>query len=113
MFVSGETRDLTINIDSAKWRQIEKAYGSSLSPTVRADIVRASEALLFLESFERTPEPLAKVKVILEAHDKAGGLEKPRLLGLDLIHSACCRGGGDSRWRGRLVFSMLTNGFSG
>lgn len=71
MFVSGETRDLTINIDSAKWRQIEKAYGSSLSPTVRADIVRASEAFLFLESFERTPEPLAKVKVILEAHDKA------------------------------------------
>jgi hypothetical protein len=71
MFVSGETRDLTINIDSATWRQIEKAYGSSLSPTVRADIVRASEAFLFLQSFERTPEPLAKVKVILEAHDKA------------------------------------------
>jgi len=71
MFVSGERRDLIINIDSAKWRQIEKAYGSSLSPTVRADIIRASEAFLFLESFERTPEPLAKVKVILEAHDKA------------------------------------------
>src|SRR6478752_8105361 len=71
MFVSGETRDLTINIDSATWRQIEKAYGSSLSPTVRGDIVRASEAFLFLESFERTPEPFAKVKVILEAHDKA------------------------------------------
>jgi len=67
----GETRDLTINIDSAKWQQIEKAYGSSLSPTVRADIVRASEAFLFLESFERTPEPFAKVKLILEAHDKA------------------------------------------
>jgi hypothetical protein len=71
IFVSGETRDLAINIDSAKWRQIEKTYGSSLSPTVRADIVRASEAFLFLERFERTPEPLAKVKVILEAHDKA------------------------------------------
>ena len=71
MFVSGEMRDLTINIDSAKWRQIEKEYGASLSPTVRADIIRASEAFLFLENFERMPGPLAKVKVILEAHDKA------------------------------------------
>jgi hypothetical protein len=38
---------------------------------VRADIVRATEAFLFFEGFERTSEPLAKVKIILEAHDKA------------------------------------------
>ena len=63
--------DLALNIDSAKWQQIEKAYGSSLPPNLRADIVRATEAFLFFESFEQTAEPLAKVKVILEAHDKA------------------------------------------
>jgi hypothetical protein len=70
-FVSGNTRDPTIDIDSAKWRQMEKIYGSFLPPNVRADIVRATEAFLFFEGFERTSEPLAKVKVILEAHDKA------------------------------------------
>ena len=70
-FVSGNTRDPTIDIDRAKWRQIEKIYGSFLAPNVRADIVRATEAFLFFEGFERTSEPLAKVKVILEAHDKA------------------------------------------
>jgi hypothetical protein len=70
-FVSGDTRDPAINIDSVKWRQIEKAYGTSLPPNVRADIVRTTEAFLFFESFERAPEPLTKVKVILEAHDKA------------------------------------------
>ena len=70
-FVSGNTRDPTIDIDSAKWRQVEKIYGSFLPPNVRADIVRATEAFLFFEGFERTSEPLAKVKVILEAHDKA------------------------------------------
>jgi hypothetical protein len=70
-FVSGGGHDPSINIDSDKWRQIEKAYDSSLLPNVRADIVRATAEFLFLESFERTVEPLAKVKVILEAHDKA------------------------------------------
>jgi hypothetical protein len=37
--VSGDTRDPALNIDSAKWRQIEKAYGLSLPPNVRADVV--------------------------------------------------------------------------
>jgi len=69
--VSGDTRDPALNIDSAKWRQIEKAYGLPLPPNVRAEIVRATQAFLFFESFERTAEPLAKVKVILEAHEKA------------------------------------------
>ena len=70
-FVSDNACDPTIDIDSAKCRQIEKIYGSFLPPNVRADIVRATEAFLFFEGFERTSEPLAKVKVILEAHDKA------------------------------------------
>ena len=74
---SGKTRnpavngDPDLNIDTAKWQQIEKAYGSSLPPNLRADVVRVTEAFLFFESFERTAEPLAKVKVILEAHDRA------------------------------------------
>ena len=63
--------DRALSIESAKWQQFEKAYGSSLSPNLLADVVRATEAFLFLEPFERTAEPLAKVKVILEAHDKA------------------------------------------
>ena len=67
----GDTPDPAFNIDSANWRRIEKAYGASLPPSVRDSIVRATEAFLFLQSFERTAEPLAKVKVILEAHDKA------------------------------------------
>jgi len=69
--VAGDSRDPALKIDSAEWRQIEEAYGVPLPPKVRADIVRATEAFLFFESFERTTEPLAKVKVILEAHDKA------------------------------------------
>ena len=69
--ISTDTRDPALDIDSAKWRQIEEAYGLSLPPNVRADIDRATQAFLFFESFERTAEPLAKVRVILEAHDKA------------------------------------------
>jgi len=60
-----------LKIDGANWRLIEEAYGASLPPNVRAHIVQATEMFLFSESFERTDEPLAKVKVILEAHDKA------------------------------------------
>ena len=67
----GDTPDPAFKIDSANWRRIEKAYGASLPPNVQESIVRATEAFLFLQSFERTAEPLAKVKVILEAHDKA------------------------------------------
>ena len=59
------------NVDAVQWRRIEKAYGSSLPPGVRAAIVRATEAYVFLQSFEQTAEGLAKAKVILEAHDKA------------------------------------------
>jgi hypothetical protein len=64
-------REPTISIDNDKWREIETVYGPSLPPKVRTEIVRATEAFLFFESFERSAEPLAKVKVILEAHDKA------------------------------------------
>jgi hypothetical protein len=60
-----------INIDGAQGRQIERAYGSSLSPTVRAEIIKATEALAFLHSFELTAERFTKVKIILEAHEKA------------------------------------------
>lgn len=67
----GDTPSAVLKIDSANWRLIEKTYGASLTPKVRAEIVRATEAFLFFENFERTGEPLAKVKVILEAHDKA------------------------------------------
>ena len=59
------------NVDAVQWRRIEKAYGSALPPGVRAAIVRATEAYIFLQSFEQTSEGLAKAKVILEAHDKA------------------------------------------
>lgn len=59
------------NVDAVQWRRIEKAYGSSLPPGVRAAIVRATDAYIFLQSFEQTSEGLAKAKVILEAHDKA------------------------------------------
>ena len=60
-----------INIDDERWRQIEHAYGSSFPQSVRASIVRATESFSFLHTFERTPERMAKVKVVLEAHDKA------------------------------------------
>jgi hypothetical protein len=69
--VSGDTHDPALKIDSAEWRKIEEAYGVSLPSNVRAGIVGATETFLFFESFERKTEPLAKVKVILEAHDKA------------------------------------------
>jgi hypothetical protein len=52
-------------------RRIEKACGLSFSPRLRSDLTQATESFLFLEDFARTHEPLAKVKVILEAHDKA------------------------------------------
>ena len=69
--ISTDARDQALNFDSAIWRQIENACGVSLPPNVRADIDRVTQAFLFFESFEHAPEPLAKVKVILEAHDKA------------------------------------------
>ena len=69
--ISTDARDQALNFDSAKWRQIENACGVSVPPNVRADIDRATQAFLFFESFEHAPEPLAKVKVILQAHDKA------------------------------------------
>jgi hypothetical protein len=55
--VSGDTRDTALNIESAKWRQIEKAYGLSLPANVRADVVRVTQAFIFFESFERKAEP--------------------------------------------------------
>jgi hypothetical protein len=58
-------------IDAAKWRLIEEAYGAPLQSDIRADIVRATEVFLLSENFGRTGEAIAKVKVILEAHDKA------------------------------------------
>ena len=44
---------------------------SLFSPLLQADIVRASEAYLLADRFGRTGDFLAKVKVILESHDKA------------------------------------------
>ena len=52
-------------------RRIEKACGLSFSPRLRSDLTQATESFLFREDFARTHEPLAKVKVVLEAHDKA------------------------------------------
>ena len=60
----------TIVITSAQWGRIEGACGFSFSPLLQADIVRASEAYLLAERFGRTGDFLAKVKVILESHDK-------------------------------------------
>ena len=65
------TPDALFEIDAANWRLIEEAYGASLQPNIRADILRATEVFLFSQNFERTDEAIAKVKVILEAHDKA------------------------------------------
>ena len=67
----GNITDAPFEIDNANWRLIEEAYGASLPPNVRADIVRATEVFFFSENFARTGEPTATVKVILEAHDKA------------------------------------------
>lgn len=68
-FGSGEKP--IIDIDDDRWKRIEHAYGSSLSLPIRARIIRAIESYLFLHSVERTPERMAKVKVVLESHDKA------------------------------------------
>jgi hypothetical protein len=65
------TPDGLFEIDAANWRLIEEAYGASLQPNIRADILRATEVFLFSQNFEWTDEAIAKVKVILEAHDKA------------------------------------------
>jgi hypothetical protein len=69
--MSGDTLEPTFNIDDTEWHKIEKVYGATLPAKVRAHIVRATERFLFVESFERSVEPMAKVKVILEAHEKA------------------------------------------
>lgn len=65
------TPDAFFHIDAANWRLIEEAYGALLLPNIRADIIQATEVFLFSQNFERTDEAIAKVKVILEAHDKA------------------------------------------
>ena len=65
------TPDALFEIDAANWRLIEEAYGTSLQPKIRTDVIRATEVFLFSQNFGRTDEAIAKVKVILEAHDKA------------------------------------------
>ncbi len=60
-----------LDVDDDRWRQIENACGVSLSHSERAGIVRATEALLALHVFEERPTMLARVRIILEAHDKA------------------------------------------
>jgi hypothetical protein len=65
------TPDGLFEIDAANWQLIDEAYGASLQSNIRADIRRATEAFLFSQNFERTDEAIAKVKVILEGHDKA------------------------------------------
>jgi hypothetical protein len=68
---SGGGSDPAITISDTDWQRIETAYGASLPGDVRAEIFRAIEAFLFLDSFERRAELSAKGKVILEAHDRA------------------------------------------
>jgi hypothetical protein len=72
-FVSGDTGDPVINVDDAAWQRIEMSCGWSLAPDMRSDLVRATEEFLLFESLERTAQPLAAVKVTLEAYDKAAG----------------------------------------
>ncbi len=72
-FVSGDARDLVIEVDHAAWQQIEKACGWSIPTDVRSKTVRVTQDFLLFERFERTAEPFAAVKVTLEAYDKAAG----------------------------------------
>jgi hypothetical protein len=72
-FVSGDTRDPVTNLGGGAWQRIEEACGWSLAPSVRSNIDQATEAFLLFESFERIAQPMAAVKVILEAYDKAAG----------------------------------------
>jgi hypothetical protein len=72
-FVSGDTIDPLIDLDNAAWQRIETSCGWSLGPSVRSDVARATEEFLLFESLERTAQPLAAVKVTLEAYDKAAG----------------------------------------
>ena len=74
------TPDGLFEIDAANWQLIDEAYGASLQSNIRADIRRATEAFLFSQNFERTDEAIAKVKVILEGHDKAATRVLQRIL---------------------------------
>jgi hypothetical protein len=60
-----------VDIEDDRWRQIEITYGSALSPSVRAGIIQATNSYLFLRRVEAAPERMAKVKIVLESHDKA------------------------------------------
>jgi hypothetical protein len=68
-----EPTDQVLGLADADWRRIETAYGYPLTVTVRSAINQATEAFLFLQSVERTALPVAEVRVVLEAYDKAAG----------------------------------------
>lgn len=68
---SNERHELSPAINGAQWKQIEKAYGMPIPKDVRVEILRATHEFRLLETLERTTKPLAEVKVILEAYDKA------------------------------------------
>jgi hypothetical protein len=68
---SNDTHDLPPAINGTQWKQIEKAYGTPIPEDVRLDILRATREFLLFERLERTTKPVAEVKVILEAYDKA------------------------------------------
>lgn len=54
-------------IGEADWRRIQETYGHALSDDVREAIVAATETFLYWEVFERTAEPVANAKLIVEA----------------------------------------------
>src|SRR5918994_4075066 len=68
---SNERQELSPAINGAQWKQIEKAYGMPIPEDVRAEILRSTHEFRLFETLERTTKPLAEIKVILEAYDKA------------------------------------------
>jgi hypothetical protein len=70
------TPDALFEIDAANWRLIEEAYGASLQPNIRADIIRATEVFLFSQNLERTDEAIAKVKVIQNPRQSCHDLQR-------------------------------------
>jgi hypothetical protein len=67
-------------ISDVDWQRIEGAYGLKLPPDVRTAVLEATLTFRYFEVFERTAEPVADAKAIIDACQKGASEFRRTLL---------------------------------
>lgn len=69
--VSGEGPDLCLSVTDTGWQQAERALGKKISPTIRDEIIGATERFLRYAPYEREAEPIGDVEARIRRITKA------------------------------------------